>query len=277
MIGRKAIVGLSLLCALMFCAFAAQGAQAAKGTTAVTCVKVGGTLGGFTDAHCAKEGSGEFALQDTITAGTKTAITGSNAKTEANTTAAKRSTLKGTSLGVEVLITCTTVSSTGEIENKAGPPMSIEGKKIFVTYGGCIVEKPGPNICKVHSPGKTAGNITTNEITAESGTMNETTGEMSGKFKPTTGTTFVKLEFESEAGQFCALPTTNVEGFVESTNPNGEATPKASPTAEGAATVTFETEAMSHLTVFGGASTYTGAETVSMSAGNPIAVVTTAT
>jgi hypothetical protein len=276
MIGRKATVGLSLLCALVCCAFAAPGAQAAKGTTAKTCVKAGPEHL-YADAHCGKKTGGEFELQDTITPGTKTAIVGTNAKTQNNTTEAKISTLKATSFGIEVVISCTGVSSTGEIENKAGPPMSVVGKNIVVTYTGCVVTKP-VEVCKVHSPGKTAGNISTNKLEGIAGTMNETTGEMSGIFQPEGGGAFVELQFENETGKICGLPNTNVSGSVESTNPDGSVpTPKASPTAEGAATLTFETAAMSHLTVFGGAATYEGAETVSMSAGNPIAVVTTAT
>ncbi len=54
MIGRKAIAGLCMLCALAFSAIAAQSASAVTGTTAFTCKKVtpaGGTAG-FKDAHC---------------------------------------------------------------------------------------------------------------------------------------------------------------------------------------------------------------------------------
>jgi hypothetical protein len=53
MIQRRAVVGISLLSALLFCALAAQSASAAKAvnTTAVTCVKVSGT-GDFNDEHC---------------------------------------------------------------------------------------------------------------------------------------------------------------------------------------------------------------------------------
>jgi hypothetical protein len=56
MIGRKATLGLSLLSALLICAFAAQSAFAiealtSKNTTAVTCVKEGG-LRDFSKEHC---------------------------------------------------------------------------------------------------------------------------------------------------------------------------------------------------------------------------------
>jgi hypothetical protein len=271
MISRRNALGLSLLCALAFCAFAAPSAFAAKGTTAKTCVKVGPEHV-YADAHCGKKTGGEFELEDTITPGTKTAIVGTNAKTKNNTTESKNPVLTAESLGVKVKLEGITVVTTGEIENKAGPPMSTEGQKIFVAYRGVRVIEPAG--CTVNSPGKPVEEITTTELVGVSGTMNETTGEMSGIFKPKNGNIIAVLEFH---GATCGLPNTNVEGFVEATNPNGEATPKASPTAEGAATYTFEGAAMSHLTVLGGAATYTGAETVSMSAGNPIAVVTTAT
>ncbi|MGB7685469.1 MAG: hypothetical protein WBL45_06755 [Solirubrobacterales bacterium] len=54
MIGRRSTIGLSLLCALAFCAFAAQSASAvhAKNTTAFTCIWAGPGNGEFADPHC---------------------------------------------------------------------------------------------------------------------------------------------------------------------------------------------------------------------------------
>jgi hypothetical protein len=61
--GRRAIVGLTLLCALVFAAFAAPNAMAAlKGTTAYTCVKEDNPpeqAKGFEDEHCLKATSGD--------------------------------------------------------------------------------------------------------------------------------------------------------------------------------------------------------------------------
>src|SRR5262245_34707505 len=61
---RRSAVGLSLICALVFCALAAQGASAAEGknTTAYECVKGGGSKD-FSDAHCDNNvgaGKGEY-------------------------------------------------------------------------------------------------------------------------------------------------------------------------------------------------------------------------
>ena len=50
--GRKAIVGLCMLSALLISAFAAQSAMAVNGTTAVTCKEVAVNTGHFKGAHC---------------------------------------------------------------------------------------------------------------------------------------------------------------------------------------------------------------------------------
>lgn len=52
MTGRRAIVGLSLLSALVFCAFAAPSATALKGTRAFRCLKVEPPGEEFSDEHC---------------------------------------------------------------------------------------------------------------------------------------------------------------------------------------------------------------------------------
>src|SRR5689334_16146452 len=61
---RRSAVGLSLICALVFCALSAQSASAAEGknTTAFECVKGGGAKD-FSDAHCDNNvgaGKGEY-------------------------------------------------------------------------------------------------------------------------------------------------------------------------------------------------------------------------
>jgi hypothetical protein len=61
MIGRRAILALSLLCALAGWAFAAPNAMAIKGTTAFTCVEEPHppeNAVGFSDEHCTKEALG---------------------------------------------------------------------------------------------------------------------------------------------------------------------------------------------------------------------------
>lgn len=77
---RRAIVGLTLLCALVF-AFAAQPAMAVQGTTALTCVHV--ELGAaFEDEHCTKDAEGgEGWIHEEISAGVETLATASNNET----------------------------------------------------------------------------------------------------------------------------------------------------------------------------------------------------
>jgi hypothetical protein len=61
--GRGAAIGLSLCCALIFCAFAAPSATALKGTTAYECKPVKEGAMGFTDEHCtnaAEKGKASF-------------------------------------------------------------------------------------------------------------------------------------------------------------------------------------------------------------------------
>ena len=60
MIRRRAVVGLSMLCALLVCALAAQSASGATAvnTTAFTCVKAESGAG-FSDEHCDNEVSKE--------------------------------------------------------------------------------------------------------------------------------------------------------------------------------------------------------------------------
>jgi hypothetical protein len=104
MMGRKAVVGLSLLSALLFCAFAAQSASAAvstsKNTTAFTCVTTGGTTNkDFKDEHCDEKvtpGTGSF--EHKLIVGS-TEISGTNEKVTEETKKSEIATLKGKILG----------------------------------------------------------------------------------------------------------------------------------------------------------------------------------
>ncbi|MGB7685592.1 MAG: hypothetical protein WBL45_07380 [Solirubrobacterales bacterium] len=86
MIGRRAIVGLSLLCALTCCALAASSAMAVQGTTAFTCKpepKPGAGTKGFEDEHCTKavEGTKANWVHEEIKPDTKTEVTATNNET----------------------------------------------------------------------------------------------------------------------------------------------------------------------------------------------------
>jgi hypothetical protein len=120
MIGRRAISGVLLLSALVFCAFAAQSASAApaKNTTAFTCVQNGG-LKDFQDQHCDKKvlaGQGQFGHLP-IPLNQTTEITVSNAKTGNETLESTPTVLKFIFGGKPVEISCKTVHGVGTMHN----------------------------------------------------------------------------------------------------------------------------------------------------------------
>jgi hypothetical protein len=95
---HRAILGLCMLCALVFSAFAAQSANAeTKGTTVFTC-KNTGPGGGFTKAHCAPAdaGAGEFSHL-AVAENTTAEITGTSVDTEGKPVVSK---LKSVQSGV---------------------------------------------------------------------------------------------------------------------------------------------------------------------------------
>jgi hypothetical protein len=110
--GRKTAICFCMLCALLACAIAAQGAGAITGTTAFTC-KVGpGDVGGktYTTDHCKpSEASGEFGHYK-IAENTTTELSG-NANGEV-------SKLKTTIAGVAVTFTSASATGSGTMENK---------------------------------------------------------------------------------------------------------------------------------------------------------------
>lgn len=146
MIGRKAIVGVSLLSALVFCAFVAQSATAApaKKTTAFTCVEFGG-LKDFEDAHCdhrvAPE-QGKFGHVP-IPQNQTTEVTVTNEKTGFGTVESTPTVLKFF-LGIKpVEISCKTVHGVGTMHNME--PLPQEHKvtgTLTVKATECKVLKP---------------------------------------------------------------------------------------------------------------------------------------
>jgi hypothetical protein len=148
MSGRRAIVGLCMLCALIFSAVAAQGAAAA-GTTGFTCAATEGGVG-FSDAHCLTAvGSAAKFKHVEIAAGTVTNATITNEKTAAATSASTPAKLVTKKSGVTVEIECTVVTGAGTGQNVAGPPMKVEGT-LTTEYKTCKVLKPAN--CTVTEP-----------------------------------------------------------------------------------------------------------------------------
>jgi hypothetical protein len=163
MSGRRAAIGLSLLCALVFSAISVSSAAAAtEGTTAFTCSKEV-TTKTFVGEHCLSgTGTKEYGHKAFTGA---TTIAGTNAKTETETTAAKAAMLNAKLAGVGVTIACTTVSSTGsEVNNLEGEKHDIKGSGIVISYSGCTVPEPASQHCSVAN----GGTITTNSLTSTS-------------------------------------------------------------------------------------------------------------
>jgi hypothetical protein len=164
--GRRAIVGLCMLCALMVSAFAAQSASAAtKGTTAFTCVKGAGTLRG---EHCLTTGTaapeyGHVAIKEPEGKETTTELEISSAKTDKETTAAGTTAFQETIAGAELELQSNNVTGTtvvdkepavttvSSITNKKDPVTGehyIEGTALY-HYAEVKVTKPAGKGCKV--------------------------------------------------------------------------------------------------------------------------------
>jgi hypothetical protein len=177
MIGRRSVIGIVMALALAFAAFASASASGAQ--RAEACVSGGGTA--FTDAHCKVSGAGTFGLKN-ITNGVETAITGTNAKTASETSAASAAVLAGNLAGVATELTCTTVSGSGSLTN-AEASVSGTGK---ITYSGCTVVKPAGKECKVNK-----GTVNTEELAAT------TVGQAENKLKfEQIGTKFANVIIE---------------------------------------------------------------------------------
>lgn len=190
MTAHRSIVGLTVLCALVFSAFAAANASAA-GTTVFTCVK--GTPAEFGNADCTSTAGTKEWRHVEVAAGTSTPI---------QTKAVNTQVLTGTLGGFEVKLTATGVevnTETGNVntvKNNAGPPMTFSGET-RLTYTGVTVDKPAG--CKV-----AGGMITTEQLKFNS--INKGTGkkETGVNFEPTAGATatFAKVPLSE-----CSAPS----------------------------------------------------------------------
>jgi hypothetical protein len=251
MIGRKAIVGLALLCSLAFCALAAQGAAAAgHGQTAFTCAEVQ-VNGEYSDAHCdnALVGGKYAHLGFTQT----TNITLTNAATANETKSAQPAHLFVNELhGVkEVEVNCTTVTGTGEATNsETGGIMKASGSGT-IEFTGCTAN---------HSCTVTVAPTPVKAETVE-GLASEGMGL---KFEPKTGTVFTKLTFTGTSCPLKAFGAISVEGSTIGTAHN-------EPKGEGA-TVYFGS--MNSLTIGGQTPVFEGIATLRGPNGNALVATT---
>jgi len=279
MIGRRSVVGLSLLCAFFLAALGAQSASAVKGTTAFTCVK-GGGLNDFGDAHCdtAKE-KGGFGHSE-IPAELVTELEVTNAKTKNNTTESTSAifTLKGLVGNLE--ITCGTVSGTSNNSNVAkgvDGVMANEGKEIKVDFKACKVLKPEKekNTCDVKEPIELTGTSTTRVgLGSEKNTMGvefKPTVDKEGKALP-----LFEITFTDKSPEKCTLNgnTIPVVGTVLATGSRGsdESASSSGGTLLFTKAMTGETLKWGQFQAF-----FEGTVTVSMKEGSPITLTTTAT
>jgi hypothetical protein len=154
MIRGRAVLGLSLLCALLFCAFTAQSASAVPGknTTAFTCVENVGAKD-FEDPHCDKKvetGGGKFG-HVSIPLNATTEITVSNAKTKNKTLESSPTVFKFQIGGEVVEGSCKNVHGLGTLHNVE--PIIFEHKvtgTLTIKVTECKVEKPAN--CFVKEP-----------------------------------------------------------------------------------------------------------------------------
>jgi hypothetical protein len=254
MIGRRSIIGLSLLSALFFCAFAAQSASAASATntTAFTCVAGGGSLD-FSDAHCdTKVTPGTGAYGHVVLTETETAITVTNLKTKNNTTEHTTAVLKGEAFGVKLEITCTDVHGTGKIHNyepTAGKHNITGNITTFFTN------------CTVHKPSKCAINKVEVKSNFEGVEGLEGKGEMGVEFKPTAGTTFVTITLENKGAEKCALAG---KGFEVQGTAIATGTPGPAEKHSGATSIFTNAMTSKTLSIGGKAAEFEASTTVKM-------------
>jgi hypothetical protein len=154
MSGRRAVVGVSLLCALVVSVVAAPNAMALRGTTAYTCKpepKPGEFTPGFEDEHCDKAiiGAKVKWAHEEIKPETTTQVTATNNETEGKNSAPG---LRFTFAGVVVEVLASTFST---CEGKTTLRNSLFGGKQMVSSGefcgkfsGLLVTSPSTE-CKV--------------------------------------------------------------------------------------------------------------------------------
>jgi hypothetical protein len=236
MIGRRALIGLSLLGALLLCLFAVQSASAVSSinTTAVTCVFKGGFgLEDFSDSHCNTKvtpGEGSF-VHEIIASNKTTEVSATNQNVTESTKISEPAVLKSKIGLTAVEITCNTVqnlSSKSEIHNiDVGGTHALTGQ-VRTLFTTCTVNKPAK--CTVQEPIESNATV---EGAEKLGAGTEMGIELKGKsFEET----FAEITF---LGTECALKskTFKVQGSVIGTS--GPTTESSQATSYGGATVVF--------------------------------------
>jgi hypothetical protein len=301
MIGHRAIVGLSLLSALMFCAFAAQSASAAKSTstTFFTCVNVGKDKGDFEDAHCDNKVSpnkGEFA-HEAIAAdsGTTTGLEVTNNKvtpgekgepTAKSEPAVLKSKVTG---GAKATVECTTIKAATKVNEKTKEVESlstihnvtteVEGKKLHTATGEAVVDYSNCNVkellkCVVAEPIRTEANVTGLEKLGKA--ENEMGLEFAGKGAEET---FATLEFLNKGAEKCSVNTQKFKAKGSVIATSGPTTESVQTNNNAGATLVFTPKfEMEKLKLGPEPAEFTTINTTTMfGGGNPISMTTVTT
>jgi hypothetical protein len=249
--GRRAVIGLSLLCALAFNAFAAPSAQA--GTTVFTCVKDGGAKD-FTEPHCAKNGHDNGNKYGHVGFAGTTKWVSTNKKTANTTTEHTTDILKGTLAGAAAEISCTKADGSGSLTNETvGGKMAVS-KFWVIIWSECTVNKPTKG-CVVKQPITAEANATTVEEGATMGLR------VSGA---KAGGVFAEIFFENKGAEKCALLN------------GGKPFPVTGSTVATDKGATWEFPAAHSKLVLGGnAASYTALHTVTSESGTPLSMTTT--
>jgi hypothetical protein len=188
MSGRKAVIGLCVMCALLVSAVASQAASAAS-TTAFTCVE--GTGGGL-NSTCETATGGNF-KHVAIPANTTTELSGKNNGVTF---------LKGTTGGLELKLEAKKLSGTGTMTNSEVSGEMLTSGTGVITYEEVAVVAPAGKGCEVE--GK---KVVTNSLKASTAGL---TKEL--KFSPASGTVFAAFVVKG-----CSVAAFNREYKAEGT------------------------------------------------------------
>jgi hypothetical protein len=221
MIGRRALIGLSLLSALLFCAVAAQSASAAKAvnTTMFTCVKGGGAKD-FKDAHCDEKvtaGTGEFGHVKVENDKT-TEVSATNSGVTEGTKKSEPAVFKSKIGLTPVEITCNVVENEPKNSQVHNAQTVTEGKTTHTITGtvrtlfkNCTVNKPAK--CTIKQD-PVESNATAEAVEGLGPAANEMGVELKGSGAEET---FASITFD---GNECALKekTFRVKGSLIATS-----------------------------------------------------------
>jgi hypothetical protein len=188
MIGRRAMIGLCMMCALIFSAIAAQGASAASnGTTAFTCIESSEGVGvKWSDAHCKTESATGKYRHVAVAENAETNVSVTN---EVTSGVVSKPLLESKQAGVAEQLTAGKVSCVGCVltnrknESTGEHFVDATGK---LKYTEVTVTKPSGKGCKVKG-----GEVTTKELTATTAGQGD-----AAKFTPVTPAIFAEFEIE---------------------------------------------------------------------------------